>query len=418
MPKGWCPEYFYYNPNLEQEKTIEEIYKEIQYYSGEFFCDDEMKFKLQTDFMVPLPPLLYEGKYVKGMFLSEGVDYIHSIFPRINELFFSMAYTMWSSIPYSDKAEVYLTCYDNPQREAWFKKEYPHKKDKIFVPLQDADFTNEYNICPVFGVEKDIDILCVSRVSSVKNLPMLLRALKLYHEKYKKRLKATLITGVRDKKFNESEKEILKSLELEFGGKRELNKYIKILGFVPHGQELSTYYTRSRFVVLTSIYEGKNRTINEANLCNTPVIVFKDLSKYTRGNDGAFAPNAGLYAPEFTPESLCDTIREGMLNQEKFTPRRSYLEVNGRINFLNKCIDSIPYYRENLPEYVPGRIQDNLWLDLAMQANYQLSFHQFLYGANPAIHHVKLHEENTGIMDFFNARFMIEGGEKILPNKE
>lgn len=418
MPKGWCPEYFYYNPNLEQEKSIEDIYKEIQYYSGEFFQDDDIKYRLQTDFMVPLPPLLYEGKYIKGMFLSEGVDYIHSIFPRINELFFSMAYTMWSSIPYSDKAEIYLTCYDNPQREEWFKKEYPNKKDKIFIPLQDADFTNEYNICPVFGVEKDIDILCVSRVSSVKNLPVLLRALKLYHEKYRKRLKATLITGVKDKKFNESEKEILKSLELEFGGKRELNKYINIMGCVPHGHELNTYYTRSRFVVLTSIYEGKNRTINEANLCNTPVIVFKDLSKYTRGNDRAFAPNAGLYAHEFTPESLCDTIREGMLNQDKFTPRRSYLKINGRINFLNKCIDSIPYYKENLPEYVPGRIQDNLWLDLAMQANYQLSFNQFLYGANPAIHHVKLHEENTGIMDFFNARFMIEGGEKILPQKE
>lgn len=418
MPKGWCPEYFYYNPNLEQEKSIEEIYKEIQYYSGEFFKDDDIKYRLQTDFMVPLPPLLYEGKYIKGMFLSEGVDYIHSMFPRINELFFSMAYTMWSSIPYSDKAEVYLTCYDNPKREAWFKKEYPHKKDKIFIPLQDADFTNEYQICPVFGVEKDIDILCVSRVSNVKNLPMLLRALKRYHEKYKKRLKATLITGVRDKKFNESEKEILKALELEFGGKRELNKYIKIIGRVPHGYELNTYYTRSRFVVLTSIYEGKNRTINEANLCNTPVIVFKDLSKYTRGDDRAFAPNAGLYVPEFTPESLCDTIREGMLNQDKFTPRRSYLEVNGRLNFLNKCIDSIPYYRENLPEYVPGRIQDNLWLDLAMQANYQLSFNQFLYGANTAIHHVKLHEENTAIMDFFNARFMIEDGEKILPDKE
>lgn len=418
MPKGWCPEYFYYNPNLEQEKSIEEIYKEIQYYSGEFFKDDDIKYRLQTDFMVPLPPLLYEGKYIKGMFLSEGVDYIHSMFPRINELFFSMAYTMWSSIPYSDKAEVYLTCYDNPKREAWFKKEYPHKKDKIFIPLQDADFTNEYQICPVFGVEKDIDILCVSRVSNVKNLPMLLRALKRYHEKYKKRLKATLITGVRDKKFNESEKEILKALELEFGGKRELNKYIKIIGRVSHGHELNTYYTRSRFVVLTSIYEGKNRTINEANLCNTPVIVFKDLSKYTRGDDRAFAPNAGLYVPEFTPESLCDTIREGMLNQDKFTPRRSYLEVNGRLNFLNKCIDSIPYYRENLPEYVPGRIQDNLWLDLAMQANYQLSFNQFLYGANTAIHHVKLHEENTAIMDFFNARFMIEGGEKILPDKE
>ena len=70
-----------------------------------------------------------------------------------------------------------------------------------------------------------------------------------------------------------------------------------------------------------------------------------------------------------------------------------------------------------MPEYVPGRAQDNMWLDLAMQENYQLSLNAFLYGANPAIHHVKLSEVETGIMDFFNARFMIEGGEKILPKK-
>ena len=47
MPKGWCPEYFYFNPKLEEEKSIENIWKEIQYYSGEFFIDDIEKF-LQT----------------------------------------------------------------------------------------------------------------------------------------------------------------------------------------------------------------------------------------------------------------------------------------------------------------------------------------------------------------------------------
>ena len=168
MPKGWCPEYFYNNPNLEEDKSLEDIWTEIQLYSGEFFKDDDMKYKIQNDFILPLPPLLYEGKFLKGMFLSEGVDYIHSIFPRINELFISMAYTMWSSIPYSEKAEVYLTCYDYPEREKWFKKVYPQKSDKIFIGLQDADFTNEYIIAPTWATPKDIDILCVSRISSVK----------------------------------------------------------------------------------------------------------------------------------------------------------------------------------------------------------------------------------------------------------
>ena len=293
-----------------------------------------------------------------------------------------------------------------------------NKKDITFIPLQDADFTNEYVMAPTFATPKDIDVLCVSRLSNVKNLHLLVRALKLSHQKYGKILKATLITGIADKKYNKDEQAILDKLIAEVGSEEELYKYIELIGRVGHGAELSSYYTRSRMVVLTSIYEGKNRTINEAMSCNTPVIVFKDLSKYTRGDDDAFPKNAGLYVPEFSAESLTDTIHEALENIDKFTPRLSYLKYNGRMNFLNKCIDSIPYYRENIPDYVPGRIQDNLWIDLAMQANYQLSLNAFLYGANPAIHHVKLHEKETGIMDFFNARFMIQGGEKVLPQEE
>lgn len=418
MPKGWCPEYFYFNPKLEKEKSLEQIWEEIQFYSGEFFVDDSAKFRLQTDFMVPLPPLLYEGKFIKGMYLSEGVDYIHSIFPRINELFISMAYTMWSSLPYSEKAEVYLTCFDYPERERWFKEKYPYKNDKIFIGLQDADFTNEYVFAPTWNTPKDIDVLCISRLSSVKNIHILVQALKDYHTKYGKRLKATLITGNDGLKFADDEKAIITQLEDIVGGSDELKKYLNIIGRVNHGDELATYYSRSKLVVLTSIFEGKNRTLNEAMCCNTPVIVFKDLSKYTRGSDHAFPEGAGLYVPRFTPKSMCDTIYKALSNLDKFTPRRSYLTYNGRKNFLNRCIDSIPYYRENLPEYEPGKAMENLWLDLAMQENYQLSLNDFLYAKNPAIHHVKLHEENTGIMDFFNARFMIQGGEKILPQRE
>ena len=67
MPKGWCPEYFYLNPKLEKEKSLEKIWEEIQYYTGEFFIDDKKNFWSQTDFMVPLPPLLYEGKFIKQL---------------------------------------------------------------------------------------------------------------------------------------------------------------------------------------------------------------------------------------------------------------------------------------------------------------------------------------------------------------
>lgn len=417
MPKGWCPEYFYNNPNLEKEKSLEDIWTEIQYYSGEFFADDNLFFRRKTDFIVPLPPLQYEGKFLKGLYLSEGVDYIHSMFPRINELFISMAYTMWSSIPYSNCADVFLTCYDYPAREAWFKQKYPNKSDKTFIPLQDADFTNEYVFEPIKATEKDIDVLCVARLSSIKNLHILVEALKLYQHKYGKILKTVLITGCKDLNYSAEEKSIVLGLENIAGGTEELRKYLEIVGRVPYGKELNKYYSRSRFVVLPSIYEGKNRVINESVCCDTPVIVFKDLCKYTRGQDNIFPVGAGLYVPEFSAEALCDKIHEAMTGNENFTPRQSYLKFNGRMNFLNKCIDYIPYYKENLPSYVSGNVQENRWLDFAMQDNYQLTLKDFLYGAKPEIQQCKLSELDTAVMDFYNEKFNIRGNEKVLPLK-
>ena len=69
------------------------------------------------------------------------------------------------------------------------------------------------------------------------------------------------------------------------------------------------------------------------------------------------------------------------------------------------CVDNIPYFRENLPEYTEGRIQDNLWVDLAMQNNYQLSFNDFLYGKNHLIQQVKCNEKDHSLVDFFYSRF-------------
>lgn len=408
MPKGFCPKYFYENPNLEKEKSLEQIWEEIQYYSGEFLESDDLNHRERTDFMVALPPLYYEGEFVKGLYLSQGVDYIHSLFPNIKEIFHSMAYSMWASVPYSTKADVYLNCYSYPEREEWFKKTYPDNADKIFLPLQDADFTNELARVPIVGAEKDIDILCVSRISAQKNLPLLLRILMKYHEKYGKILNTHLISGVKNFNYNEREQEIIKELVNIAGSAKKLNKYIQIKGYVQHGRELNVYYSRAKAVALTSIYEGKNRVINEAACCNTPVIVYKDLCKYTRGTDKAFPDGAGFYVEEYTIEAFCDAIHYVLNNQDKFTPRRGYITENGRMNFLNKCIDGIPYYKNNLPEYTQGRIQDNVWVNLAMQDNYQISLYDFLYGRNMAIHHTKLHENNKSIMDFYSKRFGIQ----------
>ncbi len=400
MSKGKYPVEYFLNPNIN--KPIEEIWADIDAYSGEFFEDEQLR--LSTDFIIILPPLKYEGITTKGIFMSQGVDYLYKISPNIGKLFFSMAYTMWSSYPWSKKADVYLTCYKNPKREEWYRKTHPENNDKILIPLQDADFTNEYVLAPTFNTPKDIDILYVSRISEVKNVPIMIEALKIFQEKYNKKLKVTMLLGSSPDNLSENAKNILKKIKEKYG---DIKNYVTLIDNVNYW-EMCKYYSRAKFMVLTSLIEGKNRTIQESMCCNTPVIVFKDHNKWARGPHEIIYENAGLYVPEFSAEALADTIYDGLIDYEgKFTPRRSYLKHNGRKNFINKCIDSIPYYRENLPEYEEGKIQENLWVDLAMQDNYQLSFNDFLYGKNHAIQHVKFNENEHSLIDFFYSRFGI-----------
>ena len=199
--------------------------------------------------------------------------------------------------------------------------------------------------------------------------------------------------------------QILNDIKNRFG---DITEYVTLIDKVKY-VEMKKYYTRAKFTVLTSLIEGKNRTIQESMACNTPVIVFKDHNKWARGPHELFYKDSGLYVPEFSAESLADTIYEGLKNYSgKFFARRNYLLNNGRMNFINKCIDNIPYFRENLPEYKEGRIQDNLWVDLAMQANYQQSFYDFLYGKNLAIQQVKINENEHSLLDFFYSRFRIK----------
>lgn len=399
MPKGNCPTYLLNNPNID--KPIEDVWEDIQKYTGEVYPDESSKYKEMVDFIVVLPPLKYEGKFIKGLYMCRGIEYVQSLYPNHKELFIPMSYTMWSSLPWSETADVYLSCYNNPEREAWFKNRYPEKSDKIFIGKQDADFTHEYAIAPVPDVIKNIDVLSVARLDKGKNLPLLVEALKLYEKKYGNVLKMTLITGQIRENFGDSEKEIVAQMAEVAGSIENLKRYVDFVGHVNYGSELSTYYSRAKCIVLTSIFEGKNRMINEALCCNVPVVVFKDLCNYTRGDDEIFPDNAGVFAESFTPESLADAMHYTVENYTKFTPRRSYLKKGGRINFVNECIDSIPYYRDNLPEYVPGRIQDNLWVNLAVQANYQMSLNDFIYGRNLFFQHVKVNEQFYRTMDFY-----------------
>lgn len=401
MSKGNYPFDYFSNPNIN--KPIEEIWADIDAFSMEVF-PDEVKQSSLIDFFIPLPPLRYEGKVTKGVFLSQGVDYIYECYPDIGKIFVSSAFSMWTSYPWSKHADSYCICYDNPEREAWFRRTNPDRADKILIPLQDADYTNEYFMAPAWATPKDIDVLCVARLSQLKNLPVFARALKIYHQRYGKKLNAVLVTGTDGNE--DFEKEEYRLMQEELG---VVEDYMEIRPHVNYG-DMPKLFSSAKLVVLPALLEGKNRVLQEAMACNTAVVAFKDLNKYSRGRSPIFYGGAesGLLVPEFSAESLADTIHWGIINNASFKPRRNYLKYCGRLNFINKLIDSIPYFRENLPEYTPGAIEKNAWVDLAMQDNYQLSFMDYLYGKNNTIQHFRICQDNSFIINFYYSRFEVQ----------
>lgn len=407
----WPGEYFH---KTQHDKPIEEIWDEIDDFTFEEQFEKENAIN-KIDFVIPFPPLNYKGKIIKGVFYSQAVDIIIERFPRLKEIFFPIANSMFSSYPQSIHADAYFVCYKNEKREKHYKNKYPQKKDIVMLPLQDADFTNEYKVAPEFNTNKTFDIFCVSTAYPVKNMPMIARAIKKYEEKYKKILKVKYAIGSRDLIIHEDK--TIDISKMRSDAKHQLQQVIDILGdytkyiefhdFIDY-KDLPKYYTGAHCCILASLLEGKNRFISEAMCCDTPIIVFKDFNKYSRGDYPIFFGNSGEYASEFTPESLADTIYKVINNPNNYEPRKNYLIHNGRKNFVNTIIDSIPYYSQNLPDYEKGRIQDNIWANLAMQRNYQLSVYDFIYGKNPAIQHVRGIEKIESLIKFFYSRFKIK----------
>jgi len=207
-------------------------------------------------------------------------------------------------LPWSEQADAYFTLYDSKHRENWFRRTKSDRGKKRFIPLQDADWTNEYAMAPVPLKAKDIDVLCVSSVYQVKNLPFLAKALKVYRQKYPSPLiRMTLVTGKKDLDVNFSSLDAGELNELRQMEETlvHLRDYIRFVGWVDHLPTLAEYYCRAKVVVMGSLVEGKNRVIHEAMCCNTPVVCCEELNWHIRG----VAPTASR--PQELPASLWTT---------------------------------------------------------------------------------------------------------------
>ena len=384
MVNTW-PEEYMHNPNVQ--KPIEQIWDDIDAYSFEDLYEETQGYESLLRMIIPFPPLKYKGKFIKGAFYSQASRVIMKKYPELSKLFFVMAESTFASYPKNHNADYFFALYKNEIREKYYKNKYPETKDIICLPLQNADFLNEYYMTPVPNTPKTIDVFCVSTPFPVKNLPIIAKALKEYERKYAERLKVVYSIGTKTAVRREDGsldysgvddygKKQLELVDEIFNGRTK--DYIDFYPFIRYS-ELSKYYSSAKCLVLGSLIEGKNRVINEAQSCDTPIIVFKQYNQYVRGDFPIFFGNAGEYVPEFTPEALADTIHKVITHPESYEPRKSYLEHYGRKNFVNTIIDANPYYAENIPNYEKGRIMDNLWVDLACFDNYQTSYHDFLY---------------------------------------
>jgi glycosyltransferase involved in cell wall biosynthesis len=404
-----------------------EIYADLDAYTIEYF-EDEPQFHERIDLWVLLPPVRYEGQFLKGICFSQGVDYLVKLHPQLPQLFFTIANSQWCSYPWSRETDAYFTCYPNGHREAWFRQANPDRAGKILIPLQDADFTPEYVMAPVPFARKEYDVVCVSRLHDLKNVPLIAAALKTYRRKYRP-IRMALVVGkafdLNFKGLTPHERDELRKVEAILKHPRD---YLELVPLAKYKEELTGYYSRARLCVLGSLIEGKNRALFEALSCNTPVVCFRQFNQYARGEAAlsgqpsavshssapektlapAFPDGAGLYAPEFDAESLADTFHEVFENETSFRPRRRFLEESGRKNFFTQCLDAFPYYQTALPDYRAGHHLHNLWLDLAIQANYQLSLFDFLYDRNSLLSHVRGVKEIGKMLEFYFGRFGLE----------
>lgn len=381
MPRGRHPHAYFADPAVD--KSTEEIFADLDSFTDEVFHADTGRHAVMSTFIL-LPPVRFGGKFLKGVLFTHGADLLVERNPRVKELFFVFAYSMWCSVPTSVHADGLFTLYDNPQREAWFKARHPDRAHQQWLPFEDADFFDHYRYAPEPRV-RDIDVLCVSRPDAIKNLPMFAAAVRALQDgRAGRALRCVLVTGreldINLSRLDGGEREILRQVQRELGAGSDA------LFFEPVPQtNLAAYYGRAKCFVLASLVEGKNRAIHEAASCDTPVVSFAQFNQYIRGPQPVLPARAGIAAPAFDADSLANTVLEVLDAPERFAPREVLLQVSGRTHVFNACIDALAYYRDALPEYAAGRHVENRWLDLAMWQTHRVSVRQHLFAPYPSL---------------------------------
>ena len=124
MPKGRYQVEYFNDAAFAESKSVDDAYADVDAFSMEYF-EDEPDFHERIDFVVPLPPLAYEGQFIKGIYFSQSVDFLNRLYPLLGQIFHGVANSQWGAIPWSQSADGLFSVYDNPDRRRWFDKTYP-----------------------------------------------------------------------------------------------------------------------------------------------------------------------------------------------------------------------------------------------------------------------------------------------------
>lgn len=382
--QGIWPESYLHNPT--PRKNIEQIWDDLDAYSFEELYELP-DYRGSLTLHIPLPPLKRRfGRLIKGFCFTQGAHLLIARYPCIKKLFHVCANSMCCAYPWAHEADCFFTCYRNRARESYYKAKYPNTQNIICLPLQDADYTNDQIMKPVPDTPKTIDVFCVSTAFPVKNMPLIAQALKAYEQKYGRRLKVVYAIGAHEAKKRSDgsldytaltpyAREQLQQVDTVLG---DTKSYIDFIPYINY-RELPKYYSAARCGVLGSLIEGKNRFLHEGMCCDMPVIAFRQFNQFTRGTDETIYPQCGEYIPEFTPQSVAETIHFVLNNPQKYHPRETYLHYGGRKTFMRRVLDEIPYYHQRLPRYGKEDLFENTFLNRTCQRLYGVDYRAFLY---------------------------------------
>lgn len=369
----------YLEHSVSYEHSLEQVFSDIDAttYEEDFFW---------VEFL--LPPITVGSTLIKGMVMACGFESLDILakMPEVQK-YFNIIYTsQWASIPRNTWADGLLSVYPNSVRENWFRQTYPHRTEQSIVGTHEADFVNELAYQPAFSkrdakpIEKQYDIVWASRFATFKNLPIVARALKIYHKKYNERLR--VIMPVDPLWFEDkAQKRCFQELVKAFGhSESDLAEYVTLTKKYLSPYQMIDIYRQSKIYLLGSLFEGKNRCIHESLCCDVPVVCFQDFNAPIRGDTQIFPEGCGMLAPNYAAESLADTLHATLRSLNDFSPRKHYLSnFGGRAAAVNRALDALPYYRNTIPDYVEGGMLNNKVLLESFYHNYGVELKKYIY---------------------------------------